>query len=76
MLPPGRDPHALRIETLDPDMVAVLAAKTGAERLAIAAAMFRAARRMLSSELAAMHPEWSAEQVAAEVARRLALGTG
>lgn len=44
------------IESLDAEMVRVLAAKSGAERLAIAAGMFRAARRMIASHLRAENP--------------------
>lgn len=66
----------LAIEIVDSEMAAVLAAKTGAERLAIAAGMFRSARRMLESHLRASHPTWSDEQVGEEVARRLSHGAG
>ena len=65
-----------RIEAVDRDMAVVLAAKTGAERLAIAAGMFHDARRMLESELAARHPEWSAAEVQRAAAARLAHGAG
>ena len=64
-----------RIEVLDRDLVQVLSSKTGAERLAIAAGMFRSARRMLSSHLRSEHPDWSTQQVQDEVARRLSHGT-
>jgi hypothetical protein len=63
-----------RIEGPDPEMVAVLRAKTGAERLAIASGMVASARRMLSSALAARHPDWDEDRVAEEVARRVARG--
>ena len=66
----------LRVETLDEDIVQVLATRTGAERLAIAAGMFRSARRMLSSHLRSEHPDWSPERLQAEVTRRLSHGTG
>jgi hypothetical protein len=64
------------VEMIDEPMARVLAAKTGAQRLAIAAGMFRAARRMIESHLRAEHPEWDAQQLRAEVARRLAHGAG
>ncbi len=70
---PGTPPFA---DGIDPATAHVLAAKTGAERLAIAAAMYRSARRMLSHHLRCEHPEWSPEQVATETARRLAHGAG
>jgi len=65
-----------RLELLDEDMVKVLSAKTGAERLAIAAGMFRSARRMISSHLRQEHPDWDAAKLQSEVARRLSHGTG
>jgi len=68
--------HVSRLEVLDADMARVLSAMTGAERLAVAAGMFRSARRMLSSHLRSEHPDWTAEQIQAEVARRLSHGTG
>lgn len=73
---PSSRPGALRIEEPDEATVAALRAMSGAERLRIASGMFRTARRMLESDLAARHPEWDAERVRAEAARRLALGAG
>lgn len=64
------------MEDLSPDMIAVLRAMTGAERLAVANGMFRSARRMLTSHLESEHPEWPMETVQREVARRLASGSG
>ena len=52
-------------------MADVLRRKTGAERLAMAAGMYAAARRMLSAHLRTEHPEWSEEQVRCEMARRM-----
>ena len=63
-----------RIEVVDDAMAAILRGKTGAERLAMASAMFESARRMLLSHLAAEHPDWSEEQVKREAARRLSHG--
>jgi hypothetical protein len=63
-----------RIEVLDDDMARVLRAKTGAERLAIASAMFASARRMLISHLRDRHPDWSEDDVLREAARRLSHG--
>jgi hypothetical protein len=67
---PPFDPR--RIEVLDDDMVAILRAKTGAERLQMAFDMWKSARRMLTNMLSAENPEWSAEEVQREVARRMA----
>jgi hypothetical protein len=77
MLPTTRDVSGPlpRLDILDADMARVLSAKTGAERLAIAAGMFRSARRMLSSHLRSERPDWSAQRVQDEVAGRLSHGT-
>jgi len=61
-------------EVVDDEMAAVLRTKTGAERLAIASAMYTSARRMLLSHLTAEHPDWSEEEVQREAARRLSHG--
>lgn len=65
-----------RIELPDAEMVAVLAAKTGAERLAIAAGMFRSARRMIEAHLRSEHPDWDPATLERAVAQRLGHGTG
>ena len=62
------------VEAVGPEISRVLAQKTGAERLAIAAGMFRSARRMIESHLRAENPEWDPEELRCEVARRLAHG--
>ncbi len=62
------------VEGVSNEMARVLSKKSGAERLAIAAAMFRSARRMIESHLRTEHPEWSSEQLRTEVAHRLAHG--
>ncbi len=61
---------------MDPEMVEVLRAKSGAERLAIAFGLFRSARRMIASKLQAEHPDWEEEELQREVARRIASGSG
>jgi hypothetical protein len=64
------------LELLDDEMVEVLSAKSGAERLAIAAGMFRSARRMILSHLQQEHPDWEASEIQRETVRRLSHGTG
>jgi hypothetical protein len=59
------------IEIVDDEMARVLAAKTGAERLAIAFGMYESAREMLTSHLQSRFPEWSTDRIEREVARRL-----
>lgn len=68
-------PDVREIEVVDDEMARVLAAKTGAERLEIAFGMFRSARRMLTSHLRTEHPQWTEDEVADEVARRLSHGS-
>ena len=65
-----------RMEVVDDEMAAVLAAKTGAERLAIAAGMFRSARNMLEHHLREEHPSWPEDRVEREILRRLGHGAG
>jgi hypothetical protein len=64
-----------QIEVIDDQMAAVIRQKSGAERLAIANGLYVSARRTLTSHLRFEHPEWSDEQIAREVARRLSHGS-
>jgi hypothetical protein len=63
-----------RMEIVDEAMVEVLRNKSPAERLAIAAGMWRSARDMIRTLLRAEHPEWTDEAVTREAARRLSHG--
>lgn len=65
-----------KIEVVDDDMAAILREKTSAERLEIAFGMWRFARDTLRRVVAVEHPEWSADQLQREVARRLLHGAG
>lgn len=67
-LPDGRRPV---VEMIDDDVVRILATKTGAERLALAADALEFARQLVRSGVSSSHPEWDDGQVAAEVARRM-----
>ena len=60
-----------QIEVLDPAMVQLWRSRTPAERLAAAFDCNRTARQLLFSQLRMLHPEWTAEQATAEVARRM-----
>lgn len=60
-----------RIEVPDDEMVRILRAKTGAERLRMASEMYSAARRMLVSHLTAEHPDWDEAAIEREASRRL-----
>lgn len=61
-------------EVLDDEMAQVFRAMTGAQRLKIASDMFRSARRMIESHLAAEHPDWDEQRLQEETARRLSHG--
>jgi hypothetical protein len=62
------------IEVMDDEMAKVIRSKTGAERLAIASAMYASARRMLLSHLRAQHPDWPEDHIQREAAGRLSHG--
>ena len=64
-----------QIEIVDREMATILAQKTEAERLQIAWGMWRSARNMLTRLVQAENDELSADEVQAEVSRRLASGT-
>lgn len=61
-------------EVLDDEMARVYRAMTGAERLKIASDMYRSARLMIASQLAAEHPDWDEQRLREETARRLSHG--
>jgi hypothetical protein len=63
-----------RIECVDEDMAAVLRQKSPAERLEIAAGLWRFARDLIQRLLREEHPDWTDAQINAEVARRLSHG--
>ncbi len=65
----------LRIEVIDRTYGAILAAKTPAERIAMADSAHRTARIMVESRVRQLHPEWTDEQRHRECLRRL-LGNG
>ncbi len=64
-----------QIEIVDREIATILAQKTEAERLQIAWGMWRSARNMLTRLVQAENNELSADEVQAEVSRRLASGT-
>jgi len=65
----------LRIEVIDRAYAAILAAKTPAERIAMADSAHRAARTMIETRVRQLHPYWTDEQRRRECLRRL-LGHG
>ena len=62
-------------DQIDDEMVALLAGKTEAERLAIAWGMWRAARRMIERIVAAEHPDLTPQEQEQVVANRMSHGT-
>lgn len=64
-----------RVEVIDRTYAAILAAKTPAERVAIADSAHRSARLMLRSRIDQLHPDWSDYEKHREFLRRL-LGYG
>lgn len=63
-----------RIEVVDDIMAAVLRNKTPAERIGIGFGLWTSARKMLLSHLGSTHPEWDAERLNREIAKRLSHG--
>ena len=61
------------VELLDEAMAAVLRDKTPAQRLAISNGMWRSARWMIEAVLRKEHPDWSADAIQQEVARRMSI---
>lgn len=69
---PAIDPR--NIEVMDPAQAAILREKSMAERVAMIGAANRTARALVAAGIRVTHPDWSDEQVQAEVARRMAGG--
>jgi hypothetical protein len=63
-----------QIEVLDDAMAEVLKRKTPWERIAIGFELWHGAWEMLRSHVSASHPDWSDEEILAEVARRMSHG--
>jgi hypothetical protein len=61
----------VNIERLDPEVVRILRAKSGMERLRLAHEAWELAHDRLTAFLKSEHPDWSAERVQREVATRL-----
>lgn len=61
----------LRIEVIDREYAAILAAKTPAERIGMVAEANRVARQLVAAGVRDRNPGWTEEQIAAEVVRRM-----
>jgi hypothetical protein len=64
-----------RMERIDPNLAAVLRAKTPAERVEMIAAANRTARLLAAAGVRYEHPDWSDEQVQHAVIRRVCGGS-
>jgi hypothetical protein len=62
------------IDMVDDQTVEILRQRGSAGRLEMAFGMWRSAREIITSILVSEHPEWSEDEVASEVARRLSHG--
>jgi hypothetical protein len=62
------------IDTVDAQTVDILRERGVGGRLEMAFSMWRSAREIITAILVSQHPDWSDDQVAAEVARRLSHG--
>ena len=63
-----------KIELLDDATVAILRAKTPAERLAMAFECNRTTRLLIADQLRMQHPDWTDGQIQSDVARRMLVG--
>ena len=63
-----------RIEVIDRAYAAILAAKTPAERVAMLADCERSARLILAAGERLRHPDWTEQEIAAAVAKRIMNG--
>lgn len=59
------------VDVMDPMVVEIMRKKTPQERLKMAFGMWDSARLMIQAHLQTEHPEWGAEQVQQEIARRM-----
>jgi hypothetical protein len=64
-------PEWRRIEILDDMVAAALRNKTPAERVALGLSCNRTARLLIEGHLLTRFPEWTQQQISAEVARRM-----
>ena len=62
------------VEVMDDAMADILREMTEVERLRIAGRMWQSARAILRGSIQTEHPEWDADQVNREIARRISHG--
>lgn len=64
-----------QIEVMDEAVAEVLRRKTPAERIKIGFDIWTSAHRMLTTHLKKTHPDWNAQRIQQEVARRFLRGS-
>lgn len=69
---PPLDPR--RIELLDPEVAAMLKAKSPAEKLGMAFEMQKLVRGVLFSRIRSQHPDWTSPEIDKAVAQRINRG--
>jgi hypothetical protein len=67
--------RSLRIESIDDDLVDALRDKTPADRIQMIGAANRTARLLAAAGIRYQHPDWTVEQIHAEVIRRVCGGS-
>ncbi len=63
------------VEFMDRDMVEMLSSKTTTEKIAMVGAAHRTVKLLMACGIRGTHPDWSDEQIQAEVTRRIFSGT-
>jgi hypothetical protein len=64
------------IEVIDDQMAEIMRAKSPAEKVAMVSAANRTARLLAAAGTRHLHPDWSEDQIQAEIIRRVCGGTG
>ena len=70
----GMAPKKLVIEVMDDAMADILRQKTAFEKLRIAGRMWQSARVFLRGAIRTEYPDWNADQVNREIAKRISHG--
>jgi hypothetical protein len=65
-----------RIEVLDAMVAEILRRKSGTERVQMTVESNRSMRRRLEAQIRQLHPNWTDDEVRAEIARRVLNGAG
>ena len=68
-------PEPFIVEFMDRDMVEMLRSKTTTEKIAMVGAAHRTMKLLMACGIRGTRPDWSDEQIHAEVTRRIFRGT-